>query len=217
LNTQQKLFLGIAVVVIVAGGVAAFYLLPTKTWSIKDVSTASKPLDPVYYNGRPCSECKVIGPNVVTTAEEYAMVKTVTRPDGWRADITWWAPRERNEFLSLEALRDLPWKFRAASFVKLGAVGSNLQSTDEWQKVIADAERLNGPYTGRVKPDATDTTAEFVYWGRVTINKGDPPTYNCATDCLVFFLFGEPAKGTGYYTTYLSAKMRSGVWKAPVP
>ena len=216
-NTRKQMSVGLAVLAVIIVSVAgAFHIFRTKTWTFKDVSTASKPYDQPSFNGGPCADCKVIGPTIVVMKNEYVIGKEITRPDGWSAEISWSVLRKPNEFLPIplepNERQELPWHLNGATFLYNGEPGGRVRNADEWQRVIDDVRKANGRYTGRV---TTGGSSEFVYWGRVSITQDSK--FHCATDCLVLFRWGDPAKGLVNYTIHLIGKMRPEIWAYAIP
>lgn len=140
--------------------------------------------------------------------KEYSLVKAFVNPNGWRADVTWAAPRNPNEILSVEDEDNLPFKFRGAYFHFMKPA-EDQKKNFPWSRVLEQAQEENGPSTGRA---GVAGSSEFVYWGRVSISQGDK--FNCATDCLVLFHWGTESDR---YTVHLSARMPPQAWQNPVP
>jgi hypothetical protein len=145
---------------------------------------------------------------MVVTNDEYAATKSITDPDGWRLDITWWFPNGPDP-VPLEKIR---WRFRGALFTFMGpSAGSILPRPPEsWQEILAKAQQENGAPSGRTTmPDQS----EFVYWGKVSIypRYGGSGVYHCESDCLVLFRWSD------HYTIHLATKMKPGISGPPVP
>ena len=205
---NTKIHSAIPLIITVLAFASGCDLLYQKERKFQDVSTKSTPYDLPTHNGAPCSDCTVSGPFIFQNKEEYGIGKAIVHSDGSRADITWWAPRDQDEILSIQAIEKLPWRFREASFQI-----PDLHGYKEWQKVIEDLQKLNGSYSGRSK--IGNGKEEIVYWGKVSVPHEGEDRVNCATDCLVIFGWGNDASWS--MTAHLSGKMRRAESMALVP
>lgn len=168
-------------------------LFNTRTWTFQGVSTASKPSEPYV---------KLRG------EAQYSLVKVIKNPNGWRADVTWSAPRDPSKLLSIEDEDNLPYKFDGAYFHFMKPAEDQKENFP-WSTILEQAQAANGPSTGRV--DATGSS-ELVYWGRVSISQDNK--FNCATDCLVLFHWGTESDA---YTVHLSSRMPPQAKQDPIP
>lgn len=168
-------------------------LFNRRAWTFQGVSTASKaPAQlPIFAFG-----------------EQYSRVKVLENPNGWRADITWSAPRNPYKILSDEQVNNLPFKFTAAYFHYMKPA-EDQKKNFPWSRVLEQAQEENGTSSGR---SALSGSSEFVYWGHVSI--GQSEKFHCATDCLVLFHWGAESDN---YTVHLSARMPPQAWGNAVP
>jgi hypothetical protein len=186
LFTKHRIAVAVAAATaILICGVLAFFAFNQKNWEFRDVSTISKPDDPVLLGGAPCPKCLVSGPGLDITDTEYLVGKGIVRPDGWAESISWSAPREPGVQSSIQEIQG-ELSFDGASFYRRDYLNENrLWDEAEWDRLIDEITGINGKPSGRFKKSYG---MEGVFWGKVKLYDDNSEfDFGCSTNCLIAF------------------------------
>jgi hypothetical protein len=174
-----------AAIAILICGILAFFAFYQKNWKFGDVSALSRPDGPVLLDGAPCAKCLVSGPGLIITDTEYLVGEEIVRPDGWREDISWSAPREPGVQSSLQEIQS-ELSFVGASFFRQDYLNDKkLWDEADWNRLIDEMTSINGKPSGSFKKSYG---LEGVFWGRAKFYDDTSQfDFGCSTSCLIAF------------------------------